>query len=122
MCGSGVMADVVVSLGHANVELGVRGDLKALASRGLFPLIAAVELVFAGAAHAFHDFCSCGAKGQRCRQHHAHRLLGAVGQGEAVADALAVKVNIGLGGEADACDGFGGHGRSTLCVVEDQKH
>ena len=114
------MADVVIGLGHANVELGIRGDMEAFACRRLLPLIAAVELVLAGAAHAFHDFCGSGAKSQGRGQNHADRLLGAVSQSEAVADALAVKVNIGLGGEADVVDGCSGHGRSTLSVVEGQ--
>src|SRR5258707_13478627 len=46
---SGVVADVVVGLGHADVELGVRRHLEGLAGLGGEPLVRAVELVLAGA-------------------------------------------------------------------------
>nr|CUV12407.1 protein of unknown function [Ralstonia solanacearum] len=111
------MADVVVSLGHANIELGVCGNLEAFAGAGWFPLVAAVEPVFARTAHAFHDLGGGRAEGQRGGQHHAHGLFGAVWQRKAVADALAVKVHIGLGGEADAVNGFGGHEWNAKGVV-----
>ncbi|WP_258182138.1 hypothetical protein, partial [Bacillus halotolerans] len=51
--GSGVVADVVVGLGHPNVELRVGRNLEAVACAGRLPFIGAVELVFARAAHAF---------------------------------------------------------------------
>ena len=42
---------------------------------------------------------------------HARDDAGGAGwQGQAVADAFAVKVNIGLGVDGDAVDGLGGHG------------
>ena len=41
----------MISLGHADVELGVRRNLKRFAGARLLPLIAAVELVLARAAH-----------------------------------------------------------------------
>ena len=104
------MADVVVGLGHTDLELGVAGHAELFACTGLDPLGAAVELVFARATHAFHDFRCAGVEGQGGGQDHAHRQLGAVGQGQAVADAFAVKVNIGLGVNGDAVDGLGGHG------------
>lgn len=105
----GVVADVVVGIAHADVELGVGRNLERLTGHGLLPLVAAVQLVLAGTAHALHDLGGGRAKGQRGGQHHAHGLLGAVGQGEAVADALAVKVDIGLGGQGDAGDVVGAH-------------
>lgn len=104
------MADVVVGLVHTDVELGVRRDVEALARHGLLPFIAAVQLVLAGTAHAFHDLGGGRTKGQRGRQHHTDGLLGAVGQGEAVAHAFAVKVDIGLGGQGDAGELVGAHG------------
>ena len=108
--GSTEVADVVVGLRHADLEFGVAGDAEFLALAGPDPVAAAVELVFAKAAYAFHDFRRAGVEGQAGRQDHAHRQLGAVGQGQAVAHALAVKVHIGLGGDARAVDFFGGHG------------
>lgn len=106
----GVVADVVVGLGHADVELGVRRHLEGLAGLGGEPLVRAVELVLAGAGHAFHDLGSGRAESQLAGQHHAGRLLRAIGQREAMADAFAVEIDIGLGGQGDARDGFGGHG------------
>src|SRR5690606_7043115 len=70
-----------------------------------------------GTAHAFHDLGRGRAKRQRGGQDHAHRFLRAVGKGEAVAHALAVKVHIGFGGEGNAGKGFGGHGRTRSVEV-----
>jgi len=103
------MADVVVGLGHADLELGVARNVEFFACAGLDPFVAAVKLVLARATHAFHDFRRAGIEGQSGGQDHAHRQLGAVGQGQAVTDAFTIKVNIGLGFDGDAVDFFGGH-------------
>jgi hypothetical protein len=100
----------MVRLGHADLELGVARHIEFFACAGLDPFGAAVEFVFAGATHAFHDFRDASVESQGGGQDHADRQLGAVGQGQAVADAFAVKVNIGLGVDGDAVDGLGGHG------------
>ena len=113
-----VVADVVVSLGDANVELGIGRDVEAFADAGSLPFLAAIELVFAGAAHALHDFSSGCAKGQCCRQYHAHRLLGAIGQRKAVADALAIKVNISLSGQGNAREMLGSHGERSVARLD----
>lgn len=107
---SGVVADVVVSLSHADLELRIGGDVKAVSCGGSLPRIAAIELVLASAAHALHDFSGRSTESQCGGQYHAYGLLGAIGQGEAVADALAVKVNIGLGGQGNAGEMLGSHG------------
>ena len=111
------MADVVVSLCHADVELGVRWNVKALTDAGSLPFVASIELVFTGASHAFHDLCSSSSKRQRSREYHTHRLLGAIGQSKAVADALAIKVDIGLGGQGNAGKLLGGHGERAVAEV-----
>ena len=111
------MADVVVSLSHADVELGVRGNVKAFASARGLPCAAAVQLVFARTTHAFHDFCSGSTKRQCSGQNHADGFLGAIGQGEAVAYALAVKVDVGLGGQSDAGEMLGSHGERAVAGV-----
>ena len=104
------MADVVVSLGHADLELRVARYAELLTRAGLDPGIAAGQFVFARAAHALHDLWGAGVEGQAGGQDHAHRQLGAIGQGQAVTDAFTVKVNIGLGGDGCAVDFLGGHG------------
>jgi hypothetical protein len=108
--GSAEVAYVVVGLSHANLELGVARDAEFLACAGPDPVAAAVEFVFAKAAHAFHDFRRAGVEGQAGGQDYAHRQLGAIGQGQVMADAFAVKVHVGLGGDGYAVDFFGGHG------------
>ena len=110
MAGSTEVTNVVVRLGHADLELGVARDVELLASAGLDPLGAAVELVFAEAPHALHDFRGTGVEGQGGGQDHAHRHRSAVGACQAVADALAVKVDVGLGFDGNAVDFLGGHG------------
>ena len=106
------MANVVVRLRYFDVKLRIRRHMKLLTCLAGNPRIAARQLVFAAAAHAFHDFRGSGAKSQRAGQHHTYRLFGAVGQGKAVADAFAVKVHIGSGGEGNVGEGGSGHGSS----------
>lgn len=107
-----VVAEVVVSLGDADVEFRVAGHVERFARRGGDPFVAACELVLAGTGHAFHDFGRAGVEGQAGGQHHADGFFRAVGQRETVADAFAVKVHIGLGRDAHVVDFFGSHGRS----------
>ena len=104
------VADVVVRLGHTDVELGVAWHIEFFACAGLDPVVAAIEFVFARASDAFHHFRGGGVEGEGGGQDDANRQLGAVGCGDGVADALAVKKHIGFGGDADAVDFFCGHG------------
>ena len=91
------MADVVIGLavGNRNLEAGIARHVERLAIAVCLPLAFTLELDAAGAANTFHDFRRAGIEGQAGRQDHANRLLGAVGQHNGVADALAVKINIG---------------------------
>lgn len=91
--------------------------MKAFASGRGLPCVAAVQFVFARTTHALHDFCSGSAKRQCSGQNHANGFLGAVGQGEAVAYALAVKVDVGLGGQSDAGEMLGSHGERAVAGV-----
>jgi len=52
---------------------------------------ASLQFVFAATDHAFYDLGHAGVEGQGGGQHHADRLLGAVGESDAVADAFAVE-------------------------------
>jgi len=104
------VADVVVSLGHPDLKAAVAGDGEGVAGAGLQPGIGAGELVFAAAGHAFHDLSRAGVEGERGGQHHPDRLFGAVGIGDAVADAFAIEVHAGLGVDGDAADLGGAHG------------
>ena len=115
------VADVVVSrvsLGHANIKAGVAWYAEFVAFTGRDPCIAAIEPVLTRPGHAFHDLRCAGVEGQRCRQDHADRFFGAVCTGDTVADALAIKVNVGLGCDADVVDFLGGHGRVWASVGE----
>ena len=103
------MADVVESLGHFYVERRIGGDVERLARiRGL-PLGAVLQTIAAAAGHAFHDFGRSRAKSQGRWQHHANGFFLAAGGGEAVADALAVKVHIGLGCQGHIAEGLSCH-------------
>src|SRR5690606_23710974 len=62
--------------------------------------------------HAFHDLGRAGVEGERGGEDDADRLRRAVGELDAVADALAVEVNVGLGGDGDAVD-LGGNGHEV---------
>ena len=92
------MADVVVgvkALGHADLELGVAGHAECLPRAGCDPCVGAGQLVVAATGHAFHDLGCAGVKRQRGGQDHAHGFLGAIGKGDAVADAFAIEIDIG---------------------------
>ena len=97
---SAEVADVVVSLADADVKAGVGGDGKLLAGVAGLPSFVASKSVLTGAGHAFHDFRCAGVEGERGRQHHTHGFLCAVCQRDAVADALAIEVHVGLGVDA----------------------
>ena len=108
--GSAEMADVVISLSHPNFKTGLTWHVELLAQRRLLPFVTAFEFVFAGTAHALHDFGGAGVESEGRREYNAHRFFGAVCQGDVVANALAVKVNVGLRGDGDVVEFFGGHG------------
>ena len=110
MRGSAEVADVVVGLGHADLKTGIGGHAELVAGGGCFPLRAASDFVFAGAEHAFHDFGGTDVERQCGGQDHAHGLACAIGIGDGVADAFAVKEDIAFGGDGHAVDFFGGHG------------
>ena len=96
------VADVVVSLktlGHADVKLGLAGYAEAAACARGDPGVGAVEFVVAATGHALHDLGRAGVEGQGGRQDHADRFFSAVRQGDAVADAFAAEIDIGLGGD-----------------------
>ena len=114
---SGEVADVVVRLGHTDVERRIRGNAERLTRLGCHPGIRAGQPVFAGTGHTFHDFGCAGVEGQRGGKHYTHTLLGAVGQCEAMAHTLAVEVDIGFGGECNVVDFFGGHGQGVFVQI-----
>src|SRR5512139_1896989 len=92
------MADVVVRLArHLDVEAGIARHLERLAGTVGLPLGLAGELDAARARHRLHDLGRAGVEGERGRQDHADRFLGAVGQRDAVRHALAVEIDVGLG-------------------------
>ena len=107
---SAEVADVVISLSYTNFKTGLAWHVELLAHRRLLPFVAAFEFVFARAAHALHDFGGAGVESEGRRENNAHRFFGAVCQGDVVANALAVKVNVGLRGDGDVVEFFGGHG------------
>ena len=118
---SAEMADVVIGLaGDLDVERRVARHIVGLAGAVGLPRRLALQADTAAACHAFHDFRCAGVEGERGRQDDADRFLRAVGELDAVADALAVEVDAGLGGDGDAVDlvlrqlgveGLGGLGR-----------
>src|SRR5690606_25032542 len=117
-CGvSSVMTDVVVGLdafGDADLEAAVAGPAELVAGAGLDPGVGAGQLVLAAATDTFHDFGCAGVEGQGGGQNHANRLLRAVREGDAVADALAVEVHVGLGGDGYAVDAGSGQGAGWM--------
>src|SRR5574340_213297 len=91
------MADVVIGFaGYFDIEAGIARHVEGLAGVAGLP-VAALELVAAAAGDRLHDFRRTGIEGERGRQDHADRLLGAVGQRDAVRHALAVEIDVGLG-------------------------
>ncbi len=109
-CESTEVTDVVVSLCHADVKAGLAWNAEFFAGFGTQPISAALEFVLASTAHTFHDFRCAGVEGQGGGQNHAHRFFGAIGQRDVVADALAIEVDVGLGGHGNVVEFFGGHG------------
>ena len=105
------MADVVKGFGHADLELAVARHAKAFARADAVPLGFARQQILAATCYAFHHFGRCSAKGQFGRQNHPDRLFASIGQSQAVADAFALEVNAGLGGDGCALEVGGGHGR-----------
>ena len=96
------MADVVVSRANPNLKLCVSWNLEFLSCAGGEPLGRSRQLVFAASRNAFHDLGRNRSKYQGGGQDDAHRLFTSVGHGQAVANALAVEINAGLGGNGDA--------------------
>ena len=104
---SAEMADVAVGLARdADLERGITGHAELVAGAGADPFGAAREQVLAAARRAFHDLGRAGVEGEGGRQDHADRFLAAVGERQAVADALAVEIHVGLRGDGRAGQGF----------------
>ena len=59
------MADVVVSLGDADLKARITRDAEFLSGCGLLPFGTARQAVFTRTGHAFHDFGRAGVEGQR---------------------------------------------------------
>ncbi len=104
------MTDVVVRLAHADLERRIARYAELLTGTRLDPGVGSCQLVLAAPGHTFHDFRRAGIEGQGGGQHHADRFFGAIGKSDAVADAFAVKVYVGLGGDGDVGDAGGAHG------------
>ncbi len=107
------VADVVVGVKasrHPNLKLRIARHAKLRTCAAGDPGVCSSQLVVAASGHTFHDLGRAGVEGQGGGQDHANRLFGSVGQGDAVADTLAVKVHIGGGGDGDVGDLGGGHG------------
>src|SRR5690606_10494725 len=104
MSGSAEVADVVIRLVAGDLEGRIARNIEGLAGAVVLPLALALQLDAAGAGHAFHDFRRAGVEGQGGRQDHADALLYAVGELDAVADALAVEIDIGLLDHADVIE------------------
>ncbi len=104
------VADVVISLCDTNLKAGLAWHTEFFASFGADPVLAACQFVFARTPHTLHDFGRASVECQSGGQDHAHRFFGAVCQCDVVADAFAIKVNVGLGGHGDVVDFLGGHG------------
>ncbi len=111
MVRSGKVADVVVGMAaDADLEARLRRHREALPGLGRQPGAAARQQVLARTAHALHDFGRTGVKSEGGGQDHADRFFAAVGQREAVADALAVEIDVGLGLDGHAVELGGAHG------------
>ena len=80
--------------------------------------MATIEFVFTRACYAFHHFGSASVESQSGGQDDADGELGAVGRGDGVADAFAVKKNIGLGVDGHAIDGLGRHRKKRFVKTE----
>jgi hypothetical protein len=116
-----VVADVVEGFSDADVEARLTRHAEPLSRLHTDPTLGAGQLVLAAAGHALHHFRRFGAEGERGRQNHPDRFSGAVGHGEAVADAFAVEIDAGLrcdghavklGGDGSHLEPFNGSGLS----------
>src|SRR5690606_18025354 len=110
---SAEVADVMVGLArHFDVEAGIARHVEGFAGGVGLPVSLTLEAHAAAAGDAFHDFGRAGVESERGRQDDADGFLGAIGELDAVADALAVEVDVGLGGDGDAVD-LGGDGHEV---------
>lgn len=100
------MADVVVRLGHADVEAGIAWNTEFGSCGRRHPSVSARQFVLAAAASTFHDFSRTGIESEGGGQHHTNGFFGAIRKGELVADAFAVKENAGLGGDGNVAKSF----------------
>ncbi|MEN9373363.1 MAG: hypothetical protein RIR79_915 [Pseudomonadota bacterium] len=98
------MADVVVGRFHADLEFGIARNAELFTCAGFHPFGCAIQQVVAATGNAFHDFRCARVEGEGGGQNHADRFFCAIGEGDAVAHAFAVKVHIGLGGDGYAVD------------------
>ena len=79
----------------------VTGHAEFFTRAGFNPRVAASQFVLTATCYAFHDLGCASVEGEGAWQNHADRFFSAVGVADAVADALAVKVDVGLGGDGD---------------------
>jgi len=91
----------MINLGNAYIKLGVSWDRKLLTLTRYDPLIASVKAVLARTTHALHNLGHARVKGEHGRKNHASRFFGSVSEGECMANALAIKKNVGDGVEGD---------------------
>ena len=105
------MANVVIGLGDPYFERGITRYAELVACKRLHPSRAACQFVLATASHALHDLWRRRVECESGGQHHTHGLFAAIGQGDAVAYTFAVKVDVGLGRDADVVNAGSGHGR-----------
>src|SRR5690606_26441989 len=94
---------------HFDVEAGIAGHVEGFAGGVGLPFSLALHAHAAASGHAFHDLGRAGVEGERGREDDADGLLRAIVELDSVADALAVEVDVGLGGDGDAVD-LGGDG------------
>ena len=117
------MADVVVRLGHTDIKLGVGRNAERFTCPAGKPNLAALQFVFATSRHARHDFRRTGVECQGGWQDNPDRFVAAIGQCDAVTDALAVKIDIGPGVDRHVVQRGGGRGtcHGELLKVTDEK-
>ena len=105
------MANVVIGLADPYLDRGIARDAEFVACTRLHPSRAACQFVIATASHALHDLWCPRVECQSGWQHDTHCSLTAIGQSNAVAHAFTVKVDVGLGRDADVVNAGSGHGR-----------
>jgi len=107
----------MVLIRDLDVERAVSLDRERVARLLLHPRFGALEPVLARASDAGHDLGSAGGEGQFGGENDAHGLLLAVRGDEPVADALAIEVDVSLGGQrGHVLDGLDGHGARRRCI------